>query len=223
MARSLRILPLLFLPLLSSASCGDDGGAAAGDAAPISDASVPGDATSPDGSAPDASAVDSATSDSGTTTPDAGATVEGGAQDSTAMLLWSATFQVYLQSSLDVLVMSTGKPAGTAAPISVMKVCPEAGSTLIVGTVTTDAMGRTVSDLTMTFDKCKVNGLIIEGKWAIKQDTVVQVGGNETYAGDLSYSGLFTRTCATMTKRVITPTAQTLEGMFCGVNAATWR
>jgi hypothetical protein len=225
---------LLLLPLMLSAACGSSDGTSGdgstGDALASGDAIVSGDGGASDAAASDgAPASDASVADAVTTSPDgASATPDATKGDASAelgtiQLLWGASINAYIDTALPQIIMIAGIPAGMTGPISTTKACPEGGSYLLTGTATKDTMGRTTSDLVMNFAMCKFNGLIIEGKWNVKQDVVFQMGGHEDYSGDLTYSGSVSRTCATMVRRNITATnTQSFTGMFCGSDIATW-
>jgi hypothetical protein len=223
MTRLVRLSSLLTLSLVALAGCGGSDSAGAGDAAAGSDAtSATADAATSDAFVADgAAAADAVASDTATAKLDAAASSDAGADLSLVKVAWGATAAAYTNAALPAYIMIATKP-GMAVQVNVPTMCPGGGTTLLEGPGMMDAMRRTTAMLTMTFAACNINGLVIDGKWLIKQDIVALVGGTEEYSGDLTYSGVLARTCPTAVKRIITATGTTWQGTFCGEDITKW-
>jgi hypothetical protein len=222
----LLVLPLL--PLLAGTGCGDSGGSSGDGAATDAPAAQPDGAVTSDATASDTSASDAGATEGGTSTadtattpaPDGAATGDARADLTLVKAAWTASYAAYLQSALPAYIMIVGK-AGMQADVMVPQNCPEGGTTLLAGPGMV-VMNRTTADLVLTFSACKINGFIINGKWAVKQDIVTQMGGFDDLSGDLTFSGAYSNTCPTMVRRTITATSQTASGTFCGEDITKW-
>ena len=223
MKLSVAWLPLFVLPLLAGTGCGDSGGTSGDGAVTDAPAAQPDGAVASDATASDAGATDGATTTADaakTSAPDGAATGDARADLSLLKVAWGVAYAAYAQSALPAYIMVTGKP-GMQVDVMVSQMCPEGGSTLLAGPGMI-VMNRMTADLVLTFNSCKINGLTIAGKWAVKQDIVTQMGGTDDYSGDLTFSGLYANTCPTMVRRTITATSQTISGTFCGEDVSKW-